>query len=124
MGLTMEQWQNSVYGEYPDDLEPEQIAAIDKAQKDVAKRWMSNSMWDENSISAGASKTIGKRKIAEPKTSGSDKSRLTTTQQTVYENRKDDFTTKQDTEKNNKANGTPRAQPYVKASQEDKPTGA
>ena len=75
MGLTMEQWQNSVYGEYPDDLEPEQIAAIDKAQKDVAKRWMSNSMWDENSISAGASKTIGKRKIPPPpssSTTGSD----------------------------------------------------
>jgi len=66
MGITMEQWQNSVYGEYPEDLEPEQIAAIDKAQKDVAKRWMSNSMWDENSISAGASKTVGKRKIANP----------------------------------------------------------
>jgi len=66
MGITMEQWQNSVYGEYPEDLEPEQVAAIDKAQKDVAKRWMSNSMWDENSISAGASKTVGKRKIANP----------------------------------------------------------
>ncbi len=123
MGLTMEQWQNSVYGEYPDDLEPEQIAAIDKAQKDVAKRWMSNSMWDENSISAGASKTIGKRKIAEPKTSGSDKSRFTTTQQTVYDNRKDDFITNRDTAEDMYADGTPDAQTFVTALQNADPTG-
>ena len=123
MGLTMEQWQNSVYGEYPDDLEPEQIAAIDKAQKDVAKRWMSNSMWDENSISAGASKTIGKRKIAEHKTSGSDKSRFTTTQQTVYDNRKDDFITNRDTAEDMYADGTPDAQTFVTALQNADPTG-
>lgn len=123
MGLTMEQWQNSVYGEYPEDLEPEQIAAIDKAQKDVAKRWMSNSMWDENSISAGASKTIGKRKIAEPATSGGDKSRFTTTQQTVYDNRKDDFIANRDVAEDMYTDGTPDAQTFVTALQNADPTG-
>jgi len=123
MGITMEQWQNSVYGEYPEDLEPEQIAAIDKAQKDVAKRWMSNSMWDENSIAAGASKTIGKRKIAEPKTSGSDKSRFTTTQNTVYNNRKDDFIDNRDAAEEMYVDGTPDAQTFVTALQNADPTG-
>jgi hypothetical protein len=62
----MSQWQNSVYGEYPDDVEPEQKALIDKNQKAVSKRYMANLSWDQNSITAGKSKTIGKRKIVEP----------------------------------------------------------
>jgi len=66
MGLTMDEWQNSVYGEYPDDVGDEQKALIDKNQKAVSKRYMSNLSWDQNSLTAGASKTIGKRKIATP----------------------------------------------------------
>ena len=66
MGLTMEEWQNSVYGEYPDDVTPEQKALIDKNQKAVSKRYMANLSWDQNSLTAGASKTIGKRKIVDP----------------------------------------------------------
>jgi len=123
MGITMEQWQNSVYGEYPEDLAPEQVAAIDKAQKDVAKRWMSNSMWDENSIAAGASKTVGKRKIAEPKEGGSSKDRFTTTQNTVYNNRKDDFITNRDLAEEMYVDGTPNAQTFVTALQNADPTG-
>lgn len=123
MGITMEQWQNSVYGEYPEDLEPEQVAAIDKAQKDVAKRWMSTSMWDENSLSAGTSKTVGKRKIAEPKTGGSDTSRFTTTQNTVYNNRKDDFIANRDLAEEMYVDGTPNAQTFVTALQNADPTG-
>lgn len=66
MGLTMEEWQNSVYGEYPDDVTDEQKALIDKNQKAVSKRYMANLSWDQNSLTAGASKTIGKRKIVDP----------------------------------------------------------
>ena len=62
----MEQWQNSVYGEYPDNVSPEQKALIDKNQKAVSKRYMANLSWDQNSITKGASKTIGKRKIVDP----------------------------------------------------------
>ncbi len=121
MGLTMEQWQNSVYGEYPEDLEPEQIAAIDKAQKDVAKRWMSTSMWDENSLSAGASKTIGKRKIAEPKTSGGSTSRFTKGQQTTYDMRKDDYIANRNAAQEMYANGTPSAETFMMQLQESAP---
>ena len=66
MGLTMDEWQNSVYGEYPDDVTDEQKALIDKNQKAVSKRYMANLSWDQNSITAGQSKTIGKRKIVDP----------------------------------------------------------
>ncbi len=66
MGLTMDEWQNSVYGEYPDDVSPEQKALIDKNQKAVSKRYMANLSWDQNSLTAGASKTMGKRKIVDP----------------------------------------------------------
>lgn len=62
----MSQWQNSVYGEYPDNVTPEQKALIDKNQKAVSKRYMANLSWDQNSLTAGASKTIGKRKIVDP----------------------------------------------------------
>lgn len=62
----MSQWQNSVYGEYPDNVTDEQKALIDKNQKAVSKRYMANLSWDQNSLTAGASKTIGKRKIVDP----------------------------------------------------------
>tara|TARA_R110000764_G_scaffold227606_1_gene317813 strand:+ start:180 stop:1940 length:1761 start_codon:yes stop_codon:yes gene_type:complete len=65
MGLTMEQWQNSVYGEYPDDIDPEKKELIDKNQKAASKRYMANLSWDKNMMSAGSSKVSGKRKIAE-----------------------------------------------------------
>jgi len=62
----MSQWQNSVYGEYPDNVTDEQKALIDKNQKAVSKRYMANLSWDQNSLTAGSSKTIGKRKISDP----------------------------------------------------------
>jgi len=63
---SMDEWQNSVYGEYPDNVTDEQKALIDKNQKAVSKRYMSNLSWDQNSLTAGSSKTIGKRKIVDP----------------------------------------------------------
>ena len=63
----MEEWQNSVYGEYPSDASPEQQALIDKNQKAVSKRYMANQMWDRNAITVP--KTLkGKRKIEKPVT--------------------------------------------------------
>ena len=67
MGLTMEEWQNSVYGEYPTDITEEQKTLIQTNQAKAAKRYLANNSWDENSLSPGASKTIGKRKKPEPK---------------------------------------------------------
>jgi len=58
----MEEWQNSVYGEYPSNATPEQQALIDKNQKAVSKRYMADQMWDQNAITVP--KTLkGKRKI-------------------------------------------------------------
>ena len=123
MGLTMDEWQNSVYGEYPDDVTDEQKALIDKNQKAVSKRYMANLSWDQNAITAGQSKTIGKRKIAEPQTSGSAKSRFTTTQNTVYNNRKDDFIDNRNAAEEMYVDGTPDAQTFVTALQNADPTG-
>lgn len=67
MGLTMEEWQNSSYGEYPTDISDEQKTLIQTNQAKAAKRYLANNSWDENSLSPGASKTIGKRKKPEPK---------------------------------------------------------
>ena len=65
MGITMKQWQDSVYGEYPTNLSPEQKSLIQQNQAKAAKRYMANLAWDKNSISAGGHKTGGKRKIVE-----------------------------------------------------------
>jgi len=67
MGLTMEEWQNSAYGEYPTDIGDEQKALIQTNQAKAAKRYLANNSWDENSLSPGASKTIGKRKKPDKK---------------------------------------------------------
>lgn len=67
MGLTMEEWQNSVYGEYPTDITEEQKTLIQTNQAKAAKRYLANNSWDENSLSPGASKTIGKRKKPDQK---------------------------------------------------------
>ncbi len=61
----MEEWQNSVYGEYPSDATPDQKALIDKNQKAVSKRYMADQMWDQNALTVP--KTLkGKRKIVKP----------------------------------------------------------
>jgi len=58
----MEEWQNSVYGEYPSNATPEQQSLIDQNQKAVSKRYMAAKMWDQNAITVP--KTLkGKRKI-------------------------------------------------------------
>ncbi len=63
----MEEWQNSVYGEYPSDATPDQKALIDKNQKAVSKRYMADQMWDQNALTVP--KTLkGKRKIVKPTT--------------------------------------------------------
>jgi len=67
MGLTMEEWQNSAYGEYPTDITEEQKTLIQTNQAKAAKRYLANNSWDENSLSPGASKTIGKRKKPDKK---------------------------------------------------------
>ena len=67
MGLTMEEWQNSAYGEYPTDITEEQKTLIQTNQAKAAKRYLANNSWDENSLSPGASKTIGKRKKPDQK---------------------------------------------------------
>jgi len=60
----MEEWQNSVYGEYPSNATPEQQSLIDQNQKAVSKRYMAAQMWDQNAITVP--KTLkGKRKIEE-----------------------------------------------------------
>ena len=91
----MEQWQNSVYGEYPDNVSPEQKALIDKNQKAVSKRYMANKMWDQNAISRGGSKSLGKRKIQKPVKNTKDKPKkktlyegLTAAQRPQYEGNK------------------------------------
>ena len=61
----MEEWQNSVYGEYPSNATPEQQSLIDQNQKAVSKRYMADQMWDQNAITVP--KTLkGKRKIEKP----------------------------------------------------------
>ena len=121
MGLTMEEWQNSIYGEYPDDVTDEQKALIDKNQKAVSKRYMANLSWDQNAITAGQSKTIGKRKIAKPTTSGSGGSRFSKGQQTTYETRKDDYIANRNAAQEMYANGTPDAQTFMMQLQESAP---
>lgn len=76
----MEEWQNSVYGEYPSNATPEQQALIDKNQKAVSKRYMADQMWDQNAITVP--KTLkGKRKIVDdPEPAGTPKKK------TLYEN--------------------------------------
>ena len=65
MGLTMDQWQNSVYGEYPTGIGDDQKALIQQNQSKAAKRYMANLSWDKNSLAAGGHSSSGKRKIVE-----------------------------------------------------------
>lgn len=66
MGLTMEEWQNSIYGEYPTNITPEQKSLIQENQGKAAKRYMAESAWDNNALAAGTTKAKGMRKIVEP----------------------------------------------------------
>ncbi len=119
MGITMEQWQNSTYGELPENLSPEQQSLIKENQQKAAKRYMSNSMWDENALTVP--KTLqGKRKIAEPK-KGNTTSRFTKGQQTVYDMRKDDYIANRDAANEMYSNGTPDAQTFMTQLQESAP---
>ena len=94
MGLTMKQWQDSVYGEYPTDISDEQKTLIQQNQAKAAKRYMGNLSWDKNSIAAGGFTSGGKRKIIEkPTPPGKPKpptlyEGLTTTQRPIYEGNK------------------------------------
>jgi len=120
----MEEWQNSVYGEYPSNATPEQQSLIDKNQKAVSKRYMAAQMWDQNAITVP--KTLkGKRKIEEENTGSgsSSKNRFTTTQNTVYNNRKDDFIANRDLSEEMYVDGTPDAQTFITALQNADPTG-
>lgn len=73
MGITMQQWQDSVYGEYPTDLSPEQKSLIQQNQSKAAKRYMANLAWDKNSLAVGGHTTSGKRKIIDKPKPGAPK---------------------------------------------------
>jgi len=120
----MEEWQNSVYGEYPSDASPEQQSLIDKNQKAVSKRYMANLMWDQNAITVPQT-LKGKRKIPEettPSTSSNNQSsRFTKGQQTVYDMRKDDYVANRNSANEMYDNGTPDAQTFMTQLQESAP---
>ena len=101
--------------EYDDDLSQEENDEIHAKQKKVAQLYMANQAMDKYSIPPGGQQFFSKEKIGGD-SSGSGRERFTTTQQTIYDNRKDDFIANRDAAEEMYAGGSmPDPDTFVKA---------
>ena len=109
--------------EYDDDLSQEENDEIHAKQKKAAQLYMANQAMDKFSIPPGGQQFFSKEKIG-GNDGGSTKNRFNTTQQTIYDNRKDDFIANRDAAEEMYAGGvTPDAETFVKALQNANPRG-
>ncbi len=125
IGITMDQLVNSSWHEYPSDMTSDQRQKLEELQTKIAKTYIARQSFDNNAIQQGTLKSVDRSKINQPKEDkvNPSKNRFTTTQQTVYDNRKDDFIANRDTAEDMYSNGTPDAQTFVTALQNADPTG-
>lgn len=124
LDMTMDDLVNSSWHEYPSNYTDDQKQKLDAIQNKIAKTYIARKSYDNNGLQLGALKTKNREKIKDESTaSESTRNRFTTTQQTIYDNRKDDFITNRDTAEDMYADGTPDAQTFVTALQNADPTG-
>ena len=110
--------------EYDDNLSQEQNDEIHQKQKKVAQLYMANQAMDKYSIPPGGQQFFSKEKVGGDTGGGSTKDRFTTTQQTVYETRGDDFIANRDAAEEMYAGGaSPDPNTFVTALQNADPAG-
>ena len=106
---------HGAWHEYDDDLSQKENDEIHAKQNKVAQLYMANQAMDKFSIPPGGQKFFSKEKLGGDD-SGSDKNRFTTTQQTIYESRVDDFIRNRDRAEEMYAGGSvPDPETFVKA---------
>lgn len=114
---------NGAWMEYDDNLSKEENEEIHAKQKKVAQLYMANQAMDKYSIPPGGQQFFSKEKIGGDD-SGSTRDRFTTTQQTIYETRGDDFIANRDAAEAMYAGGAvPDANTFVTALQNADPAG-
>jgi hypothetical protein len=110
--------------EYDNDLSEDENAAIHDKQRKAAQLYMANQAMDKYSIPPGGQQFFSKEKVGGDTSGGSGRDRFTTTQQTVYETRGDDFIANRDAAEEMYAGGAmPDADTFVTALQNADPAG-